>query len=131
MRIERGLAAAASGLVAGAVIGLALGLIRELQLDRVPNWLCVTGLAVVGFAAGRGLVSLMRRRHTQRWRLMPRDAGRSLPTIVMVFWSAVGFALYSDWWSWTASALTGVMVGFVFVPFLLGRLEERAAVPRR
>lgn len=129
-RIERGLAVGAVVLLAGAVIGIALGLLRELQLDRVPNWLCLVGLAVLGVAAGRGLVSVLREEVRTRWRLTPQEARLRLPVTVLLFWIAGGFATYREPWDWALSALTAVLVAVIVVPYVLERLTWRHGEPK-
>jgi uncharacterized membrane protein AbrB (regulator of aidB expression) len=124
-RIERGPAVAVALLTVAAVVGLEIGLVREVRLDRLPDWVPAGAVVALLLLAAGYVRWLLRRLAGHDWRLTPTEAGRLLPGTVTVFWLAGGFAMYPDWWSWTASAMTGLGIGFLFVPWLLERLAER------
>jgi hypothetical protein len=127
-RIRRGLALAVAVMTAAALVFAVVGLVRELRLDRVTGWLCVTGLVVVGVVALGYGGWLARRLRRNGWRLSPTESGRLVAGTVLVFWTAGGFASYAHPAEWALSGATAVLVAAVVVPFLLRRLSERDGV---
>jgi hypothetical protein len=128
--VDAWLAAAVVAMTLGAVVGAEIGLARELRLDRVPDWLSIAGgVAVLLFAVAYGRWLLMRLHHDDapRWRLSAWESGRLLPTTVMTFWVAGGFASYSSPGDWALAAVAALFVGNVFVPAAVRLLTSRRA----
>jgi hypothetical protein len=125
------LAAVVGALTLGAVVGLEIGLARELRLDRVPDWLPVSVGGVVLLAAvayGRWLLTRLHHHDAPRWRLAPTEGGRLLPNTVMACWFAGGFASYSSPGDWALVVAAAFFVGTFLVPPLLQRLGSGMAI---
>ena len=129
-RIDAWLAAAVVAMTLAAVVGVEIGLVRELRLDRVPDSLAIAGgVAVLLFAVVYGRWLLIRLHHDDapRWRLTASESGRLLPNTVMTLWVAGGFASYASPGDWVLVVVTALFVGNVVVPAAVRRLTSRRA----
>jgi hypothetical protein len=127
-RIERGLASAVAVLTAGVVVAAGIGLVRERQLDRLPDWVVTVagaGVVLVAVLYGRWLGTHLWAAVAPHWRLTPEAAGRLVPWTVVVLYAGIGFGAYESPVDWALIAGTGLLVAWVPVLYLLERLARR------